>query len=367
MTPEIPIRLQIFSVVPSPYQRDLFRTLAQRSDLDLEVAYLESAAPDSPWATEKLATWESVLPGFSLGSGRVRCHVNWGLELGKTADVTIINTPTTALTTQRLLRTSFPGRRLFWGEELLPAGGGVKAKLQRLLREPIGRCDGILAVGERAVAQYEMDFPETRIENLPYHCDLSAFSSSSEREYYSKAPVTFLFCGQMIERKGIDALLKAFDQATNEHGMDARMVLAGRPAEEDAWLQSMSEESRNRVEVVGFVQPEDLPELFARADVFVLPSRHDGWGVVVNQAIGAGLPILASRGVGAALDLVEEGKNGHLLPVGDVAALATAMAKLANSRKTINDYGVASRERASRITPEAGAEVLAKILHELCE
>ena len=63
--------------------------------------------------------------------------------------------------------------------------------------------------------------------------------------------------------------------------------------------------------------------------MFVLPSRHDGWGVVVNQAIAAGLPVICSDAVGAAADLVSNGVNGYVFPSGNVEQLAEAMASFA--------------------------------------
>ena len=101
---------------------------------------------------------------------------------------------------------------------------------------------------------------------------------------------------------------------------------------------------------------EPLPQFFAQADVFVLPSRYDGWGVVVNQALGAGLPILVSDQVGAGYDLVREGQNGFVLPVGDVGALASSMQRYVADPSLREAHGTASRKIAADWTPECGAE-----------
>ena len=109
----------------------------------------------------------------------------------------------------------------------------------------------------------------------------------------------------------------------------------------------MPEVARSRVSVEGFVQPADLPGLYAAADVFVLPSRHDGWGLVVNEALGAGLPIVVSDRVGAGRDLVKDGENGFVFPSEDVDALASCLARLAESKALRKRFGHASRERAA--------------------
>ena len=112
---------------------------------------------------------------------------------------------------------------------------------------------------------------------------------------------------------------------------------------------------RERIAYEGFQPPEELPRFFAQADVFVLPSRYDGWGVVVNQALGAGLPILCSDQVGAGRDLVRDEVNGLHFPAGDASALRAAMARCMEDRQRLTAWGAASRKEAAEWTPEAGA------------
>jgi glycosyltransferase involved in cell wall biosynthesis len=88
----------------------------------------------------------------------------------------------------------------------------------------------------------------------------------------------------------------------------------------------------------------------------VLPSRYDGWGVVVNQALGAGLPIIASDQVGAAHDLITPGENGFPFPAGDVTALGEMMRRFTDHPELCETMSAASRARAAEWTPERGAE-----------
>jgi glycosyltransferase involved in cell wall biosynthesis len=112
----------------------------------------------------------------------------------------------------------------------------------------------------------------------------------------------------MFSRKGLDLLLLAFDRLV-QAGLDVRLLLVGRQAELPNFLATVSPFTRSRILYEGFQAPEHLPKYFGESDVFVLPSRHDGWGVVINQALAAGLPIITSNAVGAGLDLVEHGIN----------------------------------------------------------
>src|SRR5258708_10138798 len=67
------------TIVPSPYQRDLFSALAARSDVDLRVCYMEGSSPDSPWPEKPLQPYERIMPGFWIPFGSARGHVNWRL------------------------------------------------------------------------------------------------------------------------------------------------------------------------------------------------------------------------------------------------------------------------------------------------
>ena len=69
-------RVAFLSVVPSPYQRDIFAALARREEVDLRVDYLEAAAPDSPWPEKPLPEYSRILRGFWFSIGSARCHVN---------------------------------------------------------------------------------------------------------------------------------------------------------------------------------------------------------------------------------------------------------------------------------------------------
>ena len=99
--------------------------------------------------------------------------------------------------------------------------------------------------------------------------------------------------------------------------------------------------------------------------MFVLPSRHDGWGVVINQALAAGLPIITSDAVGAGLDLVENGVNGMCVAANDLEGLYRLMETLALNPEIARKWGRRSRESARDLTPEAGAEKWVRVFESL--
>ncbi len=340
------MKVAFVTVVPSPYQRDILRALAQRPEIELSVFYLEASVPESPWPQQPLAPYEHILPGFWFHLGSGRCHLNFPLPNLKPFDVVVMNT-LMSITAQVLIRTALRRKPwIFWGERLGPPRGG----LHQACAEMLHRAAGIAAIGSFAEADYRARFPEPRYFRIPYYCDLAPFMAAPRRAR-TDGQVVFLFCGQMIARKGVDLLFTAFQRL----GGAARLLLVGPEAQLSEFLAPLPPSVRARVEYVGFQAPEDLPRFFAQADVFILPSRYDGWGVVVNQALGAGMPIICSDMVGAGRDLVEEEINGLRFPSGDAAALADRMQRFIHQPSLVDSWGKVSRRRAPQWTPEAGA------------
>ncbi|WP_263810424.1 glycosyltransferase family 4 protein [Salinibacter pepae] len=345
----------VLSVVPSPYQRDLFAALAARPEVDLEVYYQEDAVPESPWPAYELAPYESVLSGFWLGSGPRRLYINWNLPNFRAFDVVILNTSYLSLATQWLMRAGLGETPwVVWAERLRAQDSKIKRAAQRLLTAPFGGASAIAAIGTLARRQYQQRFPDQRVVNIPYHCDLSAYRRVAGQSSSGEG-VTFLFCGQMIHRKGVDLLLRAFESLVAD-GLDVRLVLVGREAELPEMMGDVGTAARGRIAFEGFQDPEDLPRYFGQADVFVLPSRHDGWGVVVNEALGAGLPLICSKAVGAAHDLVRPGENGVVVSPGEEEPLRKAMMRIARDDALRQSWRRTSREDAAHWTPSEGAK-----------
>nr|WP_279310488.1 glycosyltransferase family 4 protein [Salinibacter ruber] len=240
-----------------------------------------------------------------------------------------------------------------WAERLRAQDSKIKRAAQRLLTTPFGRASAIAGIGTLACRQYQQRFPDQRVVNIPYHCDLSVYRRVAEQSSSGEG-VTFLFCGQMIHRKGVDLLLRAFEALVAD-GLDVRLVLVGREAELPGMMEDVGPAARGRIAFEGFQDPDDLPRYFGQADVFVLPSRHDGWGVVVNEALGAGLPLICSEAVGAAHDVIQPEENGVVVPSGQEQALRDAMRRVARDDELRTKWRRGARQNADDWTPQRGA------------
>jgi glycosyltransferase involved in cell wall biosynthesis len=184
----------------------------------------------------------------------------------------------------------------------------------------IALADQILTVSELARQTYvEAGVPPEKVHAVPLGADLELFSPDSARG--TNEGFTFLFSGATIHRKGFDLLLAAFDRVRAEDPA-VRLRLVG-PRGDAAHL--LDRRGTDGIDIVGAVPQPALAAELRRADLLVLPSRNDSYGMVVAEALASGTPVLVSEMVGAK-DLVTEGKTGWIVPVDDAAALAGRMA-----------------------------------------
>src|SRR5208283_2452823 len=112
------------------------------------------------------------------------------------------------------------------------------------------------------------------------------------------------------------------------------------------------------IRFIGFRNQSELPALYDLSDVFVLPSEHEPWGLVINEVMNAGKPVVVSDRVGAGPDLVEDGVNGFVFPARDVAALANRLQRMIDNPEDRAAMGARgsgrARQRSAALIPGAG-------------
>ena len=163
-----------------------------------------------------------------------------------------------------------------------------------------------------------------------------------------------LSIGQFIHRKGFDVLLKAAAKLDKDTGI---YIVGGEPTEE--YLRLREELGLTNVHFLGFQKKENLIRYYKAADAFVLPTREDIWGLVINEAMAYGLSVITTDRCVAGLELVEEGITGYIVPVNDDAALAEKMGALLAS--DMEKMGAAALEKVRPYTIENMARVHAEI------
>ncbi|HWZ78856.1 MAG TPA: glycosyltransferase [Candidatus Sulfotelmatobacter sp.] len=136
---------------------------------------------------------------------------------------------------------------------------------------------------------------------------------STMREQLGISGLCYLYVGRLVAAKGIVQLLDAWKIFSKDQDVQASLVLVGDGAQKEMFTQRVTERNVRGVRFVSFVQPHELPSIYHAADVLVLPTLQDVWGLVVNEAMTFGLPVICSKYAGCAADLVIEGRNGWLV------------------------------------------------------
>lgn len=220
-------------------------------------------------------------------------------------------------------------------------------KLSRPLTEAIyRRCDAIVAYGDH-VKEFLCAVPGVDGDKV-YVAGQAVDSEIFERAAGERLPgAEILFVGQFEERKGVELLIDAFGRLD---APQAQLRLIGSGPLEPEIRRAAAASSR--IEMVGHVSQEDLPAQLARSRCLVLPSvttalDREPWGLVINEAMHAGLPVIVSDAVGAAAGgLVRDGQNGYVVPERDIARLAEAIGHLALDRELADRLGAQAREDA---------------------
>ena len=139
----------------------------------------------------------------------------------------------------------------------------------------------------------------------------------------------FLTSNRFIPRKNLKHLLEAYGTYRNEALHPWPLLLLGDGPEREHLEHFVSQRGIEGVYFCGFRQIEDLPAYYGLAGAFVHPAENDQWGLVVNEAMAASLPVLVSSGAGCALDLVDPGQNGYIFSPNDSAELTRLLIDMA--------------------------------------
>ena len=352
------LRVLLLTNVPAPYRLPVFEALAEH--VDLTVLFCQGQDPARPWRVE-------------LNSERVRYEVLSTRSLSLPGGIAIIWNPGLR---KRLRRrpfdvyiagenfTTFPAvltvfsaaQRcnkpfVVWSEAIdTPyASGHLLSNAYR--RWLYRRSDSFIAYCQKA-KEYLMRrgaSPERIVRGfqvIPVEQLLTPVADKAGLGLTGKRVV--LYVGHFEVRKGIDVLIEAFRAIASE---DDILALVGSGPEESR-LRGMSP-GDPRIVFPGYLQGDAKTSWYAAADLFVLPTLHDPWGLVVNEAMAFGLPVIVTNAAGST-DMVQD--NGLLVPPGDVGALSAALARLMVDDDLRRKMGQRSLEIISAYTVEAASD-----------
>jgi glycosyltransferase involved in cell wall biosynthesis len=200
--------------------------------------------------------------------------------------------------------------------------------------------------------------PPAKIFKIAYTTDNARFAMSSLVRTPHQAR-RLLFCGQFVERKGLIPFLQVLSRWAHDHpGRTVEFALAGDgPLRHE--LAQLPLAGNIKLKFLGVFQYDDLPEIYASAGVFVLPSLADTWAVVVNEALVSGLPVLGSVYAQAVEELIQDGHNGWIFKPDNAEDSYRAIDRMMNTADPdLELMRVHARDVASRLSPDVVAGLI---------
>jgi len=377
-------RLVIITEIISPYRIPLFNALAQHMDIDLHVVFLAETDPGlRQWRVYKdeikfsyrvLRSWRKQLGGYN-------CLLNAGMgrALESTRPDAILCGGYNYLASWRGLfwarSRSIPF--LLWSESNLQDFRGGRAFVELLKTEFLRQCAGFVVPG-RAAREY---LQSRRIKNERIFTavnavdnELFARAADAARQHAVQLRIDlglpdryFLFTGRLVREKGVFELLAAYAKLEDTLRRQVGLVFVGDGAARQALEKESCEVAPGVIRCVGFAQREQLAAYYALAEMLILPTYTDTWGLVVNEAMACGLPVVLSRAAGCGADLVTENWNGRIVPSKDVQRLASAMSSLANQPELRARMGANSRKRILDYSPQTWCEGIVRMMESVEE
>lgn len=386
------MKLGIFATHPIQYYAPLWRRLAATPGLEVVVYFFSDQSVRGgvdPGFGVPVAWDVPLLDGYQYRFVTKQADIARPLSVrlpsanaflrGERLDAVMFGGYTNAFEIQiRALAKSLNLRLLMRGEFTDEAPAGSRSAIKRRLRSAILRrfysgVDAFCGIGQNARAHLlGHGVASEKIFFSPYSVDSSLFEQqkiSCDRASARKAlkipddACAVLFSGKFIERKAPLTLIEAVGKASGNENM--HLILLGDGVLSKQVLSAAHQAVGDRLIMPGFVNQSELGRYFMAADIFVLPSRFETWGLVVNEAMQFGLPVIVSDAVGCRRDLVVEGETGFIFPVGDSQALASAISRLEQNRELRAHMGRKATAHVSKYSTEHSAAGVLEALDSL--
>jgi len=354
-------KVALITNIPSPYRIPLFEKIAEHPSVDLCVYFTAISEKNREWVVELSDKFKyKILPCFTLkyrGKDLFSYHINPSIiqELIKNNYDVVIAGGYSSFATQissllcKLRNTPF----ILWSGDTINEPGLLRKISLPLAKFIVKHSNAFVAYGNRAkeylitlAATPEKIFIAYNTVDTDFFIQQSLKYRTQKDELKDKIGIknkmVVLYVGQLIERKNVDTLIKACSKLKSE--LDAALLIVGDGTQKNELKNLCIKNKINDVFFVGFKQREELPRYYAISDLFVLPSTQEVWGLVLNEAMCCGLPIITTNKVGASVDLITDGVNGYVVESRNTEQLYEAMKKILSDPEVVARMGKASKE-----------------------
>lgn len=344
--------------VPSPYRVEFFNELGKYCNLTVLFERERSIERDKSWSEYQFKDFRGIfLRGINFRVDMSICSNVIQYIKEKSYDVIVCSdftSPTGMIAIEYMRMHDIP----YYLESdggFPKSGKGIREKIKRHF---ISNAEGYFSTG---VIHKEYYLAYGAMENRIIHYPFSSIRDSqilaSPVTYEEKTRIRdilgikeekiILTVGQFIHRKGFDILLESARYIKENVGF---YFVGGIPTEQ--YLKLKDKYNLKNVHFVGFKRPDILKKYYLAADIFVLPTREDVWGLVINEAMAYGLPVVTTDRCLAGVELVQPGCNGYLVKSENAELLANALLRVINNKELQNYMAAQNLSKAHLYTIE---------------
>jgi glycosyltransferase involved in cell wall biosynthesis len=370
-------RLVIVTEIIAPYRIPVFNSLAHRPEVELHVIFLsENDASLRQWRVYKdeIKFQYDVLPSWRQRFGRYNLLLNRGVfsALNKITPDVVLCGGYNYLASWESAGWAKVHRvpLLLWSESTALDQRRRHRVVEFLKKRFLRLCQAFVVPG-RSALQYlkDLGIRDELIFTAPNAVDIHLFATLAGETRRDEPQVRtrlslplryFLYVGRLVRAKGVFDLVEAYARLNDEIRTKVGLVFVGDGADRLELVEHASRIAPGTMQFPGFVHREGLPEFYALAEALICPTHSDTWGLVVNEAMSCGLPVIATSVAGCVADLVQDGWNGFVVPPADPSQLAAAMARLAGDAGLRIEMGSRSVQRVEAYSPSTWSEGLVK-------
>ena len=352
-------KVVIIHNIISPYRIPLFEGLAKHSLIDLHVYFCSKTHNVRQWDIIDSSEYNhEILSGATLQFLGITYHFNPSviskLLHGK-YDVVIIGgcadfTMQAAFFTSKLLKIPV----ILWSEGIERAQSFLGKVINPLTKHIVKNVDAMIVPGTMSCDFHvKMGAIPDKIFIAPNIVDNKIFIEKSlkiksDKEKFKQNfnianEKIILFIGQLIGRKGVEYLIDAYKILKDEYD-GICLVIIGDGDLKNQLEESCANKQIKDVHFTGWVSEEEKIAYYSIADLFVLPTQKDVWGLVINEAMCCGLPVISTNAAGCAVDMIIPGENGLIVDVDDADQLYSAMKEIILNDELARKMGERSSE-----------------------
>ena len=371
-------KITILTEIIAPYRIPVFNALSRNENVALHVIFLaETDASLRQWRVYKdeIQFSYEVLRSRRWRIGKRNMLLNAGMRkaLSAASPDSVICGGYNYLASWEALawarRKSIPF--FLWSESNRQDARSGRTTVEFLKREFLKRCAGFVVPGKSAHTYLEsLGVSADRIITAPNAVDNEVFARQAKavkqnENIFSRKlalPARYiLYAGRLVREKGVFDLLDAYSRLAADLRSVVSLVYVGDGAAREELQTRAKEISPGEVLYSGFIHRDEIASFYSFADVLVLPTHSDTWGLVVNEGMACGLPIIVSNVAGCVSDLVDDGWNGYSVLPKNPKRLAEVLESLLKDTEKILSMGEHSRQRIQHYSPEACAQGLAQV------